>query len=290
MKAASFAYHRPDTVADAVGLLAELGDARVLAGGQSLVPMLNLRLAAPAHLIDINRVDGLSDVTRGPDGVRIGALTRQRALMADPTILADVPVLADALRFVGHVQTRSRGTIGGSLCHLDPSAEQVCIAALYGARLHVESRRGMRDVAIADWASTFMTPTLEPDELLTALTLPVWPEPHGYGFVEFSRRHGDYAIVLAAALLALDPAGKIVRVAVALSGIDYRPVRLHAMEEALVGELPTSTVLREAAEAARQCEAMEDLNGSTSYRQHLAAVLTSRALCRAAERAAGASS
>ena len=287
MKAPSFAYHDPRTFDELSSLLGRLDNLRLLAGGQSLVPMLNMRYAIPDHVVDLNRIPELDYIREGPDGLALGAMTRQRRLERDEMIRQRAPILADALRHVGHLQTRSRGTFGGSLCHLDPAAELPGIAALYDATLHVAGPRGRRDIRCADWGLAYMTPALEPDEALTGVSLPVWREPHGHGFQEFSRRHGDFAIVAVAALLALDQRGTVRRAAVALVGIDLRPVRLEAAERALVGAPATPESFEAAAETARRLEYLSDAHVPGDYRRKLAVALTRRALAQAAERARG---
>lgn len=284
MKAPPFAYHDPHSVGDLIGLLGRLENARLLAGGQSLIPMLNMRYAFPDHVIDLNRIPELAYIEEQGQAIRIGAMTRQQRLERDPLIRERIPALAEALRFVGHVQTRSRGTIGGSLCHLDPSAELPGIAALYDATLHVVGPRGQRDIPMRDWGLSYMTPSIEPDEALVALTIPCWSEPHWHGFVEFSRRHGDFAIVAAAALLAIDERNVIRRAAISLVGVDVRPVRLDASERAL---LCNDASLAEAAELARSTECFSDVHVSGEYRRRLAVALTRRALQAAAQRARG---
>jgi len=287
MKAPPFAYHDPRSVDELKGLLASLENVRILAGGQSLMPMLNMRYAMPDHVIDINRVAGLDDVRKVDGGLRIGAMTRQRTLERDPLVAAHAPILAEALHWVGHVQTRSRGTFGGSLCHLDPSSEQPCTAALYDATLHVAGPRGDRDVSIHDWVLGYMTPALEPDEALVAVTLHTWDGRYGYGFEEFARRHGDYAIVCTGALLATDGSGTITRAAISIAGVDVRPVRLSEAEAMLVGKPADAATLAAAAEIARGIDCMSDAKISGDYRRRLAVAMVKRALTKAAERAKG---
>lgn len=288
MKASAFAYHDPQSLQELNSLLGSLENVRILAGGQSLMPMLNMRYAFPDHVIDINRIDELAGVTLTPQGLHIGAMTRQRVLREHPLVLAHAPVLAEALNWVGHVQTRSRGTIGGSLCHLDPAAEQPCIAALYDAVLHVAGPRGARDVAMRDWVLSYMTPNLEPDEALLGLTLPVWSGTSvGYGFHEFARRHGDYAIVAAAALVALDANRVVTRAAIALAGVDVRPIRLEAAEQALTGQVLDAALIERASAMAASIEMMEDAHITPAYRGRLAKTMTKRALNDALNRATG---
>jgi carbon-monoxide dehydrogenase medium subunit len=187
-------------------------------------------------------------------------------------------LVAEAIALVGHRQTRNRGTLGGSLCHLDPSAELVAVAAVLDATVMVQGAAGRREVPFAAFPVAYMTPAIEPNELVTAVRLPIWPKGHGFAFVEFARRHGDFAIVSAAALLAEDGAGRIVRAAVIIGGIGMVPIRAAALEQALVGQAPDDKLLREACETCRQFDAIDDVHAPASYRQHLATVLSRRAL------------
>lgn len=287
MKPAPFAYHDPRTVDDVVGLLSKLENAKLIAGGQSLMPMLNMRFVIADHVIDINRVDGLSYVRATDQAIEIGAMTRQRTLERDPQITRLAPVIREALVQVGHSQTRSRGTIGGSLCHLDPAAELAGIASLYGATLKVTGPSGQREIAMADWGLGYMTPAVGSDEILTGITLPLWTEPHSHAFIEFARRQGDFAIIGVGCLLALNPDGVINRTAIALIGIATAPVRLTDAESALVGQPANAATFRAAGAMARTIDALSDAHVSASYRQRLAAVLVERALILAAERAKG---
>lgn len=292
MKASAFSYHDPRSLDALYGLLGSLENCRLLAGGQSLMPMLNMRYAFPDHVIDINRIEGLDDIKLTDQGLYIGAMTRQARLKDDPLVSAHAPVLAEALHWVGHVQTRSRGTIGGSLCHLDPAAEQPCIAALYDAVLHVGGPRGSRDIAFKDWVLAYMTPALEPDEILLGLTLPPFATGQsgsriGHGFHEFARRHGDYAIVAAAALVALGPDNKITRAAISLAGVDVKPYRLHTAEDLLVGQSADPQTLETAAREAQKITMMDDAHISADYRQRLAVAMVKRALNDAVARAMG---
>lgn len=286
MKPAPFTYHDPRTLAEACDMLATLENARVLAGGQSLMPMMNFRYVMPDHLIDLNKVSELAYVRCDDSKLEIGAMTRQRDLEAHAEGAARCPILSEALAKVGHRQTRNRGTIGGSLCHLDPSAELVNVTALLGGILHVASKRGRRDIAMADFAAGYMTTSLEPDEALAAITLPLPPRNHGHAFVEFARRHGDFAIVACAVLIELDQNGRIGKAAIALSGLGHAPLRLGAVEQSLKGEKPGPAVFKAAAAEAEKIEALGDTYANADYRQHLARVLTCRALEQAATRAA----
>jgi len=278
MKPPPFSYHDPRTVADAVALLGRLDNAKLLAGGQSLMPMLNMRFVLPDHIIDLNRVEGLSFIRESNGTLEIGAMTRQRELEFSDLVRRRCPVMHDAILEIGHRQTRNRGTLGGSLCHLDPSAELVSIAAALDATVMVQGPNGMREIKFAEFPAGYLTPAIELNELVTAARFPLWPQPHGHAFVEFARRHGDFAIVSAAALLVEDSGGKITRASVTLGGMGTAPVRATAVEQALVGNVPDDKLLREACETCRTFEALDDVHAPAAYRQHLATVMARRAL------------
>jgi aerobic carbon-monoxide dehydrogenase medium subunit len=278
MKPPPFSYHDPRTLTEAVALLGRLENAKLLAGGQSLMPMLNMRFVQPDHVIDLNRVEGLSYIRLEGDMLHVGAMTRQRDLEFHDGVRARCPILHEALLQVGHRQTRNRGTLGGSLCHLDPSAELVTVAAALDAVVSVAGPRGTRDIPFAEFPVAFMMPAIELDELVTAVRFPLWPDGHGHAFVEFSRRHGDFAIVAAAALLHEDANGKILRGSVTLGGVNTAPLRMTKAETMLVGNVASEALFREAAESCRKVEALDDVHVSAAYRQHIAAVLARRAL------------
>jgi len=285
MKPPVFSYHDPRTTTDVVALLGSLENAKLLAGGQSLMPMLNMRFVLPDHVIDLNRVDGLSFI-REQNGafefgaLEIGAMTRQRDIEFSDLVRQSCPLLHEAIAQVGHRQTRNRGTLGGSLCHLDPAAELVTVAAALDARLAVSGKNGRRSVDFSAFPVAYMTPALEPDELVTGATLPCWPAGHGYAFVEFSRRRGDFAIVSAAALI-VEKNGKVTRASVTLGGLGAAPVRAHEVERALIGETIEEKRVREICEPLRKLDAIDDIHAPASYRQQLATVLARRALLKA---------
>jgi carbon-monoxide dehydrogenase medium subunit len=285
MKPPAFAYHDPQTIDEVVALMASLDNARLLAGGQSMMPMLNMRFVMPDHLIDLGRVEALAGIEQRPGSLLIGAMTRQRDLEFSPVVRARCPLLTEAIQWVGHRQTRNRGTLGGSLCQLDPSAELPAVCAALDATVTVNSVRGSRSLAFADFPAGYMTPAIEPDELVTGVELPDWPAGHGYGFVEFARRHGDYAVVLAAALITLDAGGRITRASVTLGGIGSAPVRVTAVEQALAGQVASAALFRQVTEICRTVDAMEDIHAPASYRQQLAVVMARRALDAAHARA-----
>ncbi|HET7023500.1 MAG TPA: xanthine dehydrogenase family protein subunit M [Xanthobacteraceae bacterium] len=278
MKPPPFRYHDPKTVSEAVGLLASLENAKLLAGGQSLMPMLNMRFVLPDHIIDLNRVEGLSYIRDTQGALDVGAMTRQRDLEFSEPVRARWPIMHEALLQVGHRQTRNRGTIGGSLCHLDPAAELVSLATGYDATVTVVGPAGQREVGFAEFPVAYMTPAIEANELVVGVRFPQWAPKHGYAFVEFSRRHGDFAITSAAVLLEGDAAGKITRASVTIGGMGTVPRRASEVEQAIVGQVPAGSFFRDACESCRKLEAIDDVHAPASYRQHLAAVLSRRAL------------
>jgi carbon-monoxide dehydrogenase medium subunit len=287
MKPPRFHYHDPETVPEVVGLLKTLPNARMLAGGQSLMPMLNMRLVLPDHLIDLNRVEGLAYIRETGGALEIGAMTRQRELEFSEIVRELCPMMHEAILQVGHRQTRNRGTLGGSLCQLDPSAELVAVAAALDATVAVAGPKGKREIPFSEFPKTYMTPAIEPDELLTGVRFPLWAKNHGHAFVEFARRHGDFAIVSAAALLEEDGGGKIKRASVTLGGVAAAPVRVRELEKAIMGHVASDALFREACEVCRKIEAMQDVHAPSSYRQLLAAVLSRRALEKAHARIGG---
>ena len=281
MKPPAFQYHDPKTLAEAVGLLGTLDNAKLLAGGQSLMPMLNMRFVLPDHVIDLNLVEGMSGIKESGGALEIGAMTRQRDLEFSDLVKAKCPLLHQAIMHIGHRQTRNRGTIGGSLCHLDPAAELVSVAAAHDATVVVAGPNGTREIAFADFPAGYLTPAIELNEIVTTIRIPLWPAGHNAAFIEFARRHGDFAIVSAAALLQID-GGRITRASLTVGGVAVAPVRASEVEKAITGQVPTSELFAKACESCRSFEAMADIHASADYRQHLAAVLSRRALEKAA--------
>ncbi|MGC2078221.1 MAG: xanthine dehydrogenase family protein subunit M [Xanthobacteraceae bacterium] len=286
MKPPLFSYHDPRTTADVIALLGRLENAKLLAGGQSLIPMLNMRYVLPDHLIDLNRVDGMRYIREADNAIEIGAMTLQRDIEFSEVVRKRCPLMHEAIAQVGHRQTRNRGTLGGSLCHLDPAAELVAVAAALDAEVSIAGKNGAHNIDFAKFPVAYMTPVLEPDELLTGVRFPCWRPGHGFAFVEFSRRHGDFAIISAAALIEEDQDGKLTRVSLTLGGMGPVPVRAHEVERALVGEKPEEKRLREICETLRALDAVDDIHAPASYRQQLATVLSRRALLKAHERLA----
>lgn len=259
----------------------------MLAGGQSLMPMLNMRFVLPDHLIDLNRVSGLSYINEKAGALEIGAMTRQRDIEFSEVVKAKCPIMHEAMTQVGHRQTRNRGTIGGSLCHMDPAAELVSIAAALDAKVTVAGKKGSRNIDFADFPVAYMTPAIELDEMLTAITLPCWSADHGYAFVELSRRHGDFAIVSAAALIEEDSAGKVTRASITLGGLGPAPLRAREVERALVGERIEERKLAVVCETLRGLDAIDDIHAPAAYRRQLATVLSRRAILKAHDRVVG---
>jgi Aerobic-type carbon monoxide dehydrogenase, middle subunit CoxM/CutM homologs len=284
MKPVPFKYHDPRSIPELTALLGKYEQAKLLAGGQSLGPMLNYRYVVPDHLIDLNRIPELAYIRDGDHQLEVGAMTRQRTLERSEEVRRVCPILVEALGWVGHFQTRNRGTIGGSLAHLDPAAELPGVCALYDATLGVVGPRGERTISMGDWGAGFMTPSLDPDEALAKLTLHLWREPHGHAFLEFSRRRGDFAIAAIGCLLMLDGA-KVRRVALAVMGVSQVPTRLTAAERLLTGADLSDESLAAAANEIGALEALDDAHTSGLYRKRVAGVLLVRALRQAATRA-----
>jgi carbon-monoxide dehydrogenase medium subunit len=282
MKPPSFAYVRAETVDEAVHALASAGgDGKVLAGGQSLVPLLNFRLAAPSVLVDINRVQGLAGVTVESDRLRIGATTRARALELDPAVREAVPILAAAARWIGHVQIRNRGTVGGSIAHADPAAELPAVCRLLDATFEVAGPRGGRIVAARDLFLGFLTTTIGEDELLTSLSLPLLDSRDRWGFEEFAHRRGDFALAGSGVLARTSTEGSVEQVRIVVFGTADRPVRASRAETALLGQGPTHDHIAEAAAMAADEAMNEDPRPDAGYRRLLAQTMVRRALARA---------
>jgi len=286
VKPPAFEYVAVATTEEAVAQLAAHGDeARILAGGQSLMPILNMRLATPGRLVDLNRVGALSYIVERAGGVAIGAMTRQRTAERSELIAAAVPLLAEALPWVGHSAIRNRGTIGGSLAHADPAAELPGVAVCLDARFTLRGEAGERTLAAREFFRGYLTTALAPTELLTEVWFPSALPRSGAAWIEFARRHGDYALVGVAAVVTLE--GPTVRHAsLAVIGVDGVPVRVVDAERLLIGVPLSSESMAAAAESVRRTlEPHDDIHATAAYRRHLAGILTVRALTRAGERA-----
>lgn len=283
MKPAAFAYAAPRSLDEALALFAEHGDeAKALAGGQSLVPMLNFRLVRPAMLVDLNRVAGCGGIAVTAGSLHVGALVRTASLERDPAVAAGWPLLRDAARLVGHPAIRNRGTVGGSAAHADPQAELPAALVALDARFHLRSHRAQRVVAADAFFTDFFSTALAPDELLLDIEVPGLPPRTGTAFVEEARTHGDFALAGAAVTVTLDPAGRCTRAAIAILGGGATPVRARDAERSLAGTLVDDAAGRAAAAlAAASCDPPEPAD----YRRALVAELVRRALAAARERA-----
>lgn len=282
MKPAAFDYRAPESVDEALALLAANPEAKLLAGGQSLVPVLNFRLAAPSLLVDLRRIPALADVTTEPDGaLTVGAMTRHRVFETDPRLRVAQPLAAAAAPHIAHVAIRNRGTIGGSLCHADPAAEWPAVALACGATMSIAHRSGSRMVAADEFFVGLFETAVRAGEILAAICFPAWPASRRHGFVEVARRHGDFALVGVAAVLDLDAHGAVASARVAVFGGGDTPVLAREAAQALVGRRGADAA-REAARVARaRIPTRSDHHASAEYRSELVEVLVRRALERA---------
>jgi carbon-monoxide dehydrogenase medium subunit len=290
MKPAAFEYHRPGTAADAVALLREHGDdAKVLAGGQSLVPMLSLRLAVFEHLVDISRLAELEGIERRGDSLWIGAGTTEAAVERSAEVAELVPLLARATPLIGHFQIRNRGTVGGSIAHADPAAEYPAVAVALDATLEALGPNGARTIPAAEFFTSLWETALEPDELLTGVSFPIWTGRTGFAVEEFARRHGDFALAGAVVAVQLDSHDKVSRCGIGLIGMGSTPERATAAEEAVlgrtVGDVDAAEVGRLAIDALESVPA--DLHGSAAYRSRVGTEMVSRAWTNAITEALG---
>ncbi len=285
MKPAHFEYHAPKNLAEALSLLSKLGDtARPLAGGQSLVPMMNFRLARPSNLVDLNQVSELSYIKIEGGELRIGAMARQRELERSPDVSSGWPLLREATHYIGHVQIRNRGTVGGSLAHAYPAAELPLAMAALEALFVIRSESHERSAMAEDFFLGPMTTILEPEELLVEVRVPELSPGTGWAFYEISPRYGDFALAAVAALLTLNQRGAIQQARLALSG--PKPVRSRDAENFLIGEMPEEALYKEAARLATEnLDQDTDIHASAEYRREIAGVLVRRALDQATERA-----
>jgi len=286
MKPAAFDYVVAESIDAAVAALAAAdGEAKILAGGQSLVPMLNFRLLRPAILVDINRIPDLAFIEARAEDIAIGALTRHYRLETSPVIAAHLPVVAEAMRHVAHLAIRNRGTIGGSLSHADPAAELPMLALLLDATLQVASSAGLRTIAAQDFFLGPLTVDLAGDEMVTRITIPKLPPATGWGFVEVARRSGDFALAAAAATITLRD-GTIAEARIAMTGIDETAKRASEAEALLNGQTLTPDLIDAAIAAVRAAvNPPTDLHASSDYRRHLIGVLVGRSLADAWRRA-----
>jgi carbon-monoxide dehydrogenase medium subunit len=280
LKPTAFEYHAPASAAEAVGLLAELGDeAKLLAGGQSLIPMLALRLAVVEHLVDIGRIAELAGIERRNGSVWIGAGTTEAAVERSSEVVAAAPLLARATPLIGHFQIRNRGTVGGSIAHADPAAEYPAVALALDAEMEVLSPRGTRTIPAAEFFTGLWSTGLEPDELLTGVTFPVWTGRCGFAIEEVARRHGDFAVAGAVVGVELDGDDTVQRCAIGLIGLGSAPVRASEAEAAALGATVTDIAPGDLGRAALAGldEIPSDLHGSAAYRRRVGAAMVARA-------------
>jgi carbon-monoxide dehydrogenase medium subunit len=280
MKLPAFEYACPGTLAEAVALLASHdGDAKAIAGGQSLVPMLAFRVASPALLVDLRKLPGLGQIKITDSGVHLGALVRWRDILDDARLERAHPLLVAAVEHVAHYQIRNRGTVGGSVAHADPAAEMPGIAVACDAEIAVTGKAGARVIAAQDFFLGALTTALEPDEIITEIRLPAWPAGRRFGFEEFALRRGDFAIAAAAVFYDLDAAGKAANAHVGVIGVGDKPARLPSVEAVLNGARVDADVIARAASATSAAvDPQDDIHASAAYRRSLVGTMVERAL------------
>jgi len=290
MKPAPFDYRAPTTVEEALSHLAEHGyDAKVLAGGQSLIPMMNFRLVQPAMLVDLNNIPDLAYIHADEKGgLRLGALTRHHQVEVDPLVAAQIPLLHEAMPKIGYPQIRSRGTLGGSISHADPSAELAAVSVALNGRFRLRSPKGERWVPAQDFFVGLFSTVLEPDELLVEVALPTLPARTGWSILEVARRRHDFALVGVVAVVTLDGKGVCQQARMVFLSAGDRPMMAHRAADLLAGQAPTPEALRAAAElaASDEIDPSSDIHATAEFRRHLAKVLARRALDQACRRAA----
>ena len=286
MKLPPLEYACPTSLSEAVALLASRGgDARAIAGGQSLMPMLAFRVVAPALLVDLRKLSGLSDIKVAADGVRLGAMVRWRDIEDDARLATAHPLLKAAVEHVAHYQIRNRGTVGGSIAHADPAAEMPGICVTCDAEIAVTGSKGARTIGADDFFVGALTTALEPDEIITEIRLPSWPAKRRWGFREFARRRGDFAMAAAALFYDQDAGGKATNAHVGVIGLGDRPCRIPEVEAAIDGQVVDEALMERAAEiTSANVEAQADIHASAEYRRSLAGTMVERALRDAAQR------
>ena len=281
MKPAPFEYFAPLELQEALDLLERYGDeAKILAGGQSLMPLMNLRLARPGLIIDINRLSSLDTITATPEGgLTIGALSRQRALERSKIVQEQNPILAAAMPLIGHFQIRNRGTIGGSLVHADPAAELPAVSLLLGAEFLLRSKSAVRVVPAAEFFLSYLTTAIRPAELLTEIRLPKWPSGEAWAVQEIARRKGDFALIGVALRAELDGEETVQKAVIVMFGVDSKPLRMERAEAVLKGRRISEAFLRElSGVVAEELEPDSDIHASAAYRKEVGGVLVRRAL------------
>ncbi|WP_411843838.1 FAD binding domain-containing protein [Salinicoccus sp. HZC-1] len=288
MKPAKFDYYSPQTLEETLNLLANYGDeGKVLAGGQSFIPILNMRMSEVDCLIDINNVKDLDFIEIEDDILKIGTLTRQRTLERSDLVYDKLPLLRETCEFIGHRQTRNRGTVGGSIVHADPSAELPLVFLILGGKVIIQSEMETRETELNDFFLTYLTTDMMPDELLTSIQVPILDIPKGYAFEEISRRHGDFALVSAVCLMDRNLSGEIIKLKLAIGGVDAIPFLANEEDlKPLIGSGLKEEIINEVAEnILEMAEPDGDLHASSEYRMHIAKVLIKRVIKRAYLRA-----
>lgn len=289
MKPSKFSYLRPTTLREALELLAQYGeDAKIMSGGQSLIPLLNMRLSTPEYIIDLGRVDELNGIREEADAIVIGGMTKHGNVEKSNLVKQNCPLLSEGIRWVGHTQIRNRGTVGGSIAHADPSAELPCIITALRGEIVVASRDEELTLSPEEFFLSYLLTSLQPDQLVKEVCFPKMKQGSGYAFEEISRRYGDFAMAEAAVVIHLDSNGAISDAKIALGGANPVPFIPEDTEEFLKGKIPTTNLIKEA--AFMQLDDLDpegDLHGSAKYRRHLSGVLLERALTKAAELAKG---
>ena len=288
MYPAAFEYHAPTSVQDALGLLGKLPEAKILAGGHSLVPMMKLRLAQPKHLIDLRKVPGLSGIKEDGGVLAVGAMTTHWEVESSPVLKTKSPVIAETAAVIGDPQVRNKGTIGGSLAHADPAADMPATVIALGAEFVCQGPKGKRTVKVDDWFEGLMTTALGEDELLVEIRIPVWPAGSGAAYMKFPHPASRFAVVGVAAAVTLDKDGKCTKAGVGVTGAGTRAVRAKGVEAGLVGKrLDPAAIEAAAQKAAEGVDVQADLQGSVEYKSHLCRVFARRALEAAVKRAQG---
>jgi carbon-monoxide dehydrogenase medium subunit len=289
MYPAAFEYHAPASVQDALGLLGRYkDDAKLLAGGHSLVPMMKLRLAQPKHVIDLRKVSGLAGIREEGGAIVVGAMTTHWQIESSAVVKAKCPILAETASVIGDPQVRNLGTIGGSLAHADPAADQPAAVIALGAEMVCEGPRGRRTVKVDDWFQGLMATALREDEILVEIRAPAWPAGTGTAYMKFPHPASRFAIVGVGAVVTLDREGKCTKAGVGVTGAGTKAVRAKGVEAGLVGKkLEAATIEAAAQKAADGVDVQADLQGSVEYKQHLCRVFAKRAITKAVERARG---
>jgi len=287
MKPPKFDYYKPTTLNEALDLLEEIGDdGKIIAGGQSLVPIMNMRLASPKCIIDINGLNELDYIKHEGNVLKIGTLTRQSKVEKSEIVANACGLLLEAITQIGHVQTRNRGTFGGSIVHADPSAELPLALLTMNGSVQIASKDEVRNVDAEDFFITYLTTDIMPTEILTEVSIPIIEDRSGYSFQEIARRHGDFALVAASCLMTVDDQNQISSVRLALGGVEAIPLLIEDAEDILVGEILSDSLIDKLLESVEMAvEPESDLHAAAEYRTHLAKILTKRTLTQAYERA-----